>query len=134
MLYGISHKIVSGEHYSHHVSPPLAQNYTMLSYKKIPLKYFISHVDPLYHAVFFIKIILDVLILCLLTAKYSCSGFLELCIFWQCLEVKVSKIQNEFMRSSFLPNLQEFLPYQTNKDCSSFCGDFLVRVGSFFWL
>ena len=69
-LYDRSHKIASGEHYSHHVSPSIAQNYTMLSYKKIPLKYFISHVDSLYH-VFYIKIILDVLILCLLTAKYS---------------------------------------------------------------
>ena len=85
-VYGRSHKIASGEHYSHHVSPSIAQNYTMLSYKKIPLKYFISHIDSLYHE-FYIKIIFDVLILCLLTAKYSCSGFLELCIFWQSLEV-----------------------------------------------
>ena len=86
LLYGRSHKIASGEHYSHHVSPSIAQNYTMLSYKKIPLKHFISHIDSLYHE-FYIKIIFDVLILCLLTAKYSCSGFLELCIFWQSLEV-----------------------------------------------
>ena len=28
--------------------------------------------------------------------------------------------------------LQGFLPYQTNKDCSTFFGDFLVSVGSFF--
>ena len=85
LLYDRSYKIVSGEHYSHHVSPSIAQNYTMLSYKKIPLKYFISHIGR-YHE-FYIKIIFDVLILCLLTAKYSCSGFLELCIFWQSLEV-----------------------------------------------
>jgi hypothetical protein len=28
--------------------------------------------------------------------------------------------------------LQGFLPYQTNKDCSTFFGDFLVIVDSFF--
>ena len=28
--------------------------------------------------------------------------------------------------------LQGFLPYQTNKDRSTFLGDFLVSVGSFF--
>ena len=28
--------------------------------------------------------------------------------------------------------LQGFLPYQTNKDRSTFFGDFLVSVGSFF--
>ena len=40
------------------------------------------------------------------------------------------------MRSSFLPKcdlkLQEFLPYRTNKDHSTFFGEFLVIVGSFF--
>ena len=47
------------------------------------------------------------------------------------------------MKSTFLPKckpkitianqkLQGFLPYQTNEDCSTFFGDFLVSVGSFF--
>ena len=30
--------------------------------------------------------------------------------------------------------LQEFLPYHTKKDRSTFFGDFFVSVGSFFWL
>ena len=30
--------------------------------------------------------------------------------------------------------LQGFLPYQTNKDCSTLFGDLLVSLGSFFWL
>ena len=52
------------------------------------------------------------------------------------IALKVSSIQNEFMRSLFLPNanpkLQGFLPYHTNKDHSIFFGDFLVSVGRFF--
>ena len=35
-------------------------------------------------------------------------------------------------KSYFRMNLWGFLPYQTNKDCSTFLGDFLVSVGSFF--
>ena len=39
------------------------------------------------------------------------------------------------MRSLFLPKcnpITKILPYQTNKDRSTFFGDFLVSVGSFF--